>query len=172
MVDMPQHAHHQDKHDAHRRLVERLRQQARDVHRLASGLEEQQIAQRTVPEKWSVKELVCHLRRVQNVFEERMEAMLAEDNPALASYEPEGDSEFDKLAAEPGERALAGFLEDRERFLARLEELTPAQWHRAGRHPAFPNYDVHFQTEYLAHHEAHHIYQMFERRIPLGKMPH
>src|ERR1051326_409774 len=118
---MTQHAHHQDKHEAHRRLVERLRQQAREVQRLASGLAEEQIARRTVPGKWAVKELVCHLRRVQQVFATRMEAMLAEENPALESYEPEGDAEFDKLAAEAGDRALAGFLEDREQFVARLE---------------------------------------------------
>jgi hypothetical protein len=40
--------------------------------------------------------------------------------------------------------------------------------HRAGRHPEFDHYDVHFQVEYM----AHHIYQMFQRRAPFGQMPH
>ena len=31
-----------------------------------------------------------------------------------------------------------------------------------------PVYDVHFCMEYMGHHEAHHIFQMFERRAALG----
>lgn len=163
---------HTDKHDAHRRLVARLRQQAEDVRRLASELDEESLARRTSPEKWSLKELVCHLGRTQQVFEGRVEAMLAEDNPAIVSYEPEGEEEFDAMVAQPASRSLAAFLEGRARLAARLEALSAAEWHRKGRHPEFPHYDVHFQVEYMAYHEAHHIYQMFQRRIPLGKMPH
>ena len=33
--------------------------------------------------------------------------------------------------------------------------------------PQYGGYDVHFCVEYLAHHEAHHIYQMLQRRSPL-----
>ena len=54
----------------------------------------------------------------------------------------------------------------------RFHPLTPAEWHRKARHPQFPHYDLHFQVEYMAHHEAHHIYQLFQRRVPFGKLPH
>ncbi|HET9320663.1 MAG TPA: hypothetical protein VFO27_12840, partial [Bryobacteraceae bacterium] len=62
---MPEHHTHSDKHEAHRRLIARLRQQADDVRRIAAGLDEVSLAKRTIPEKWSLKELVCHLHRVQ-----------------------------------------------------------------------------------------------------------
>lgn len=161
-----------DKHEAHRRLVARLRQQADDVRRLVSGLEEAPLAQRLKPAQWSLKELVCHLWRVQQVFEGRIEAMLGGENPAITSYNPEGDAEFAGLAAQPADASVAGFLEARSRLAERLETLTPSDWHRPGRHPDFPHYDVHFQVEYMVHHEAHHIYQMYQRRAPLGKLPH
>ena len=77
-----------------------------------------------------------------------------------------------RCSQKPGADTLAAFLAHRERFKDRLEKLSPAEWHRSGQHPQFPHYDVHFQVEYMAHHEAHHIYQMFQRRLPLGKMPH
>ncbi len=168
---MPAHAP-TDKHATHRRIIARLRQQAEDVQRIVSGLNEEQLAKRTVPDKWSLKELVCHLWRTQQVFDGRVNAMLGQDNPAITPYEPEGDTEFDRLVARPAADSLAGFLADRERLAARLDGLGPEQWHRAGRHPEFSHYDVHFQVEYMAHHEAHHIYQMFQQRVPLGKMPH
>jgi hypothetical protein len=163
---------HRDKHEAHRRLVARLRQLAEDVGRLASGLGEHSLARRIIPDKWSLKELVCHLWRVQQVFEARVEAVLTSDNPSILKYDPEGDVEFEKMVTRPAAELLASFASDRGRFLTRLEKLSPAEWHRSGRHPEFGQYDVHFQVEYMAHHEAHHVYQMFQRRIPLGKLPH
>lgn len=163
---------HHDKDETHRRILARLREQASDVKRLASGLDEAALATRTVPGKWSLKELICHLWRVQQIFEGRIDRALREDNPLLENYEPEGDPEFDRLVALPAAQSLAGFLADRERLLVRLEPLSPADWHRPGRHPEFPYYDIHFQVEYMAHHEAHHIYQMYQRRAPLGKVPH
>lgn len=158
---------HADKHEAHRQLVARLRQQAGDVRRLTSGLEEAPLARRLKPEQWSLQELVCHLWRVQQIFEERIDRMLTEESPAITTYNPEGDAEFGALVAQPAAVSLAGFLEARTRLAERLETLTPADWHRPGRHPDFPHYDVHFQVEYMVHHEAHHIYQMYQRRAVL-----
>jgi hypothetical protein len=157
---------------AHERIVERLRSQADDVRRLTSGLDEKALSTRTVPEKWSVKEILCHLWRIQEVFDKRLDALLTKEKPEIVSYEPEGDSEFPKLTALSARRAHAAFQKGRTRLLARLEKLQPGQWHRAGRHVEFPHYDVHFAMEYMAHHEAHHIYQMFQRRAPLAKVPH
>ena len=169
---MPEHHTHSDKHEAHRRLIARLRQQADDVRRIAAGLDEASLAKRTIPEKWSLKELVCHLHRVQQVFEGRIASMLAQDNPAITVYSPDDDAAFEKMLSRPAKDALAAFLEDRERLAAQWEELSPGEWHRPGRHPEYPHYDVHFQVEYMVHHEAHHIYQMFQRRTPFGKMQH
>jgi hypothetical protein len=156
---------------AHARLVQRLRDQAGDVRRLVVGLDEESLSKRTIPEKWSLKELVCHVLRVQRVFSERLETMLAQENPSLTSYQPEGDAVFEKMAGRPAEETVATYLAERERHLERLEDLAPAEWHRNAQHPDFPYYDIHFQTDYLALHEAHHIYQMLQRRTPFGPIP-
>ncbi len=168
---MAEHGH-SDKHAVHRQLIGRLRQQAADVRRLTSDLDEDRLKQRTVPEKWSLHELVCHLWRIQDVFDGRLKAMLSTDNPSITSYDPDRDGEFGGLVAQPASKALGEFHASRERFVEALEALTPAEWHRPGKHPEFKAFDVHFLVEYMAHHEAHHIYQMFQRRIPFGKVPH
>ena len=161
-----------DKHQAHLRLAARLRETAADVERLTGGLDEDGLARRVEPGKWSLKELVCHLLRVQQVFEGRIDAMLAAEGAALMPYEPDGDAEFDRLAARPASEARNAFLDARAKFLTRLEKLSPEQWHRSGRHPEYPHYDVHFAVEYLLHHEGHHLYQIYQRRVLLGKIPH
>jgi hypothetical protein len=161
-----------DKHAVHARIVERLRGNAEDVTRMVAGLSEPDLARRTVADKWSVKEVLCHLDRIHEVFDARVTAMLEKENPQIASYEPDGDADFDARVRRPTADTLASFLIRRERLIARLEELRPADWHRPGQHPEYPNYDVHFCVEYLGHHEAHHLYQMFQRRAPLGVLPH
>ena len=173
MPDREQHLHtHTYRHAVHLKLVDRLRRQAAEVKRLTMGLDESALATPTVPGKWSLKELVCHLRRMEEIFGGRFNRMLTEDNPPVEPYTPDGDEAFAKLTQQTTDEVLEDYLREREALCRRLEALPPADWHRKGRHPEFEHYDVHFQTEYIAHHEAHHIYQLFQRRVPLGKLPH
>lgn len=165
-------SHDHGRHAVHLALVEKLRKQAAEVQRLTAGLEESALATPTVAGKWSLKELVCHLRRMEDVFADRFQRVLTEDNPAITSYHPDGDEEFIELTRRSTATTLGEYLDRREALCRRLEGLSPGEWHRKGRHPDFAQYDVHFQVEYMAHHEAHHIYQIFERRAPLGKLPH
>lgn len=177
---MAQHDHHHnrdagshEKHVVHLALVERLRRQAAEVRRLTAGLDEATLATPTVAGKWSLKELVCHFDRMEHIFAERFRRMLNEDTPSIVPYDnPDADDEFVKLTKQATDEVLADYLREREALCRRLESLHPAEWHRKGRHPEFAHYDVHFQVEYMAHHEAHHIYQLFQRRVPLGKLPH
>ncbi|HEX8984771.1 MAG TPA: DinB family protein [Bryobacteraceae bacterium] len=157
--------------DLHTRLAARLRDQAGDIRRLTSDLDEETLASRPVPERWSLKELVCHLWRVQEVFEMRIEAMLTETKPMIAPYVPNGDPEFDEKMKSTCAELVEAFLAEREQLLALLVSLPASDWRHQGVHPEFPEYDVQFAVEYLGHHEAHHIYQMFQRR-PVHPKPH
>jgi len=171
---MADHDHkHRDRHAVHLALVQRLRAQAADVRRLTQGLDDVTLATRSMPGKWSLKELVCHCRRMETIFGDRFRGMLGSENTAITPYnDPDGDEIFVALTQRPTEDVLAEYLAERETLCRALETLTPEQWHRKAAHPEFPHYDVHFQVEYMAHHEAHHIYQLFQRRVPFGKLPH
>jgi hypothetical protein len=157
--------------EAHRRLLDRLRYQALDVNRLAGGLHENHLSKRLFVDRWSLKELLCHISRVQQVFlNDRLDAVLAQDNPDLVAYEPEHDPKFHEQLARPGADLLADYLAERERLIGSLTALSKEQWHRPGRHPVYPESDVCSLAEYFVHHEAHHIYQMFQRRALMGRV--
>ena len=160
------------KHAVHLALVARLRAQADDVRRLTAGLDEASLATRSVPDKWSLKELVCHFHRMETVFADRFSRMLGEENVVIVPYSPDGDETFVELNERPTSEVLSEYLMGRETLCRRLETLSPAEWHRQAAHPEFPHFDVHFQAEFMAHHEAHHIFQLFTRRVPFGKLPH
>jgi DinB superfamily len=161
-----------DKHAVHLVLVQRLRAQAAEVRRLAAGLDESALATRSVPGKWSMHELICHFRRMESIFGERFSRVLTEEATIVPYDNPDGDEAFIALTRRPASEVLAEYLAEREALCRKLEELSPFEWHRKAKHPQFPHYDVHFQVEYMAHHEAHHIYQLFQRRVPFGKLPH
>lgn len=148
----------------HTRLAGRLRDQANDIRRLTAGLDEEALARHPIPEKWSLKELVAHLWRVQEIFESRIEAMLTRTKPAMTPYGPAGDPEFEAKLNSTCEDLLAGFFGDREELASLLDSLSPADWRHRGMHPEYRHYDVRFAVEYLVCHEAHHIYQMLQRR--------
>ena len=156
----------------HLALVQRLRVQAAEVQRLAAGLDESTLATRGVPGKWSMKELICHFRRMESVFGERFNRMLTEETTIVPYDNPDADEVFLAMTERPTAEVLAEYLDEREALCRKLEALTPVEWHRKATHPQFPHYDLHFQVEYMAHHEAHHIYQLFQRRVPFGKLPH
>jgi hypothetical protein len=150
-----------------RALVARLRQLGDDVRRLTAGFDDAALRSRIAPGTWSLVELACHLWVVQQLFEGRIDAMLDRDKPAFESYAPENDAAFAAMIASAGGEQVRRFLAERDRFAARLDGLAPAQWRRTGQHPTFGVFDVEFLVEYMAHHEAHHVYQMFMRRVPL-----
>ena len=162
----------EEKQQAHRRLLMRLEMQGHDVDRLTRGLSEEILSKRAIPDKWSLKELLCHMVITQAVFAERAATMLREEHTTLKSYDPEEDPEFDVAKTRPMGVLISQFWADRTRLVRLLEPLTPAEWHRTGEHPEFAHYDIHFLVEYMVYHEAHHLYQMLWRRKDQGKIPH
>jgi hypothetical protein len=132
-------------------IIARLRQLATDVRRLTAGFDDATLQRRAVAGQWSLIELVCHLSLVQQLFEQRIGAMLEHDRPAFQSYAPEDDPAFARLiASAPGREAVQTYLMERDRFVSRLEALDEGAWRRTGVHPTFGEFDIEFLVEYLA----------------------
>jgi hypothetical protein len=122
--------------ESRRALLARLRQHGQDIRSMTTALDDSALDRRFDPEKWSLKELVCHVWRVQQLFELRIDRMLESDVPAFASYTPDGDQTFQTLVASyRGAESVQAFLVDRERFAGRLGQLSALEWWRQGRHP-------------------------------------
>ncbi len=103
-----------DKHAVHLALVQRLRAQAAEVQRLAAGLNEETLATRGVPGKWSMKELICHCRRMESIFGERLNRMLTEETTIVPYDNPDADEVFVALTNQPTADVLAEYLGERE----------------------------------------------------------
>ncbi len=114
------------------------------------------------PEKWSLHEHACHLAAAQDLFEERLERMLTEDNPLIRPYLPHEDDAPDLLLAMDLDTALGRLEAGRKRLVERLRGLTPAQWRRPARHAEYVRYTVYVMFRHLALHDGLHLYRMEE----------
>ena len=77
------------------RLLINLQSLPNELEDLLQDLDEETLRWRPIPNKWSIKEIMCHLRDMERLaYLARYRKMLAEDNPALPNVDQ------DKLAVE------------------------------------------------------------------------
>ncbi|HLC21127.1 MAG TPA: DinB family protein [Candidatus Methylomirabilis sp.] len=112
--------------------------------------------------KWSIHEHACHLAEVHPLFFQRLDLMLAQDNPAITSYDPGRDDPPDALLQTDLEDALRRFKEDRGRLVERLRRLRPEEWTRTARHGEYSSYSVFTMFRHLALHDFFHAYRIEE----------
>ena len=109
-------------------------------------------------ERFSPLGQVCHVRDIERLgYHVRIERMLTEDGPALASlesYELAARSGYDD--ADPRE-ALAAFRAARAATLRRLESITAEQLERRGTFAEYGPLTLRSLVHYLASHDHQHL---------------
>lgn len=113
------------------------------------------------PGEWSIHENACHLAEVHSLFFERLDVMLADENPLIRSYDPGRDDAEDALLQVDLGTAMHRFEYDR-RLVERLRRLRPTDWSRTARHDEYNAYSVFMMFRHLARHDFHHAYRIEE----------
>ncbi|PZA05919.1 MULTISPECIES: DinB family protein [unclassified Meiothermus] len=116
-----------------------------------------------IPEKWSARQNLAHLGRFHEVFLARLEQILAEDNPRLASRTPDNDPDLAAWMELPTPEIINRIRPLRLEILERLRDLPEEQWARSGVHPLFGPMDIGELLEHFLIHEGHHLYVALQR---------
>jgi phytoene dehydrogenase-like protein len=127
---------------------------------LAGVAPERAAAARGGDEGWSVVEVVCHLRDAEERAFERMRAMCDVDAPFLPAYDQDRWASERDYAAANLRDALAAFVALRNRHIAALEALAPADWERTGRHEEQGEITIAAHTVHVISHDAVHAAQI------------
>ena len=70
------------------RLLANLKSLPNELEDLLAGLDDQTLRWRPIPNKWSIKEIMCHLRDMERLaYLARYRRMLAEENPLLPNVD-------------------------------------------------------------------------------------
>ena len=141
---------------------DRLKNQHEVVEVLISGMSEEELRLRPIPEKWSVKENIAHLTCYQPRVIARTNKILAEDNPFFEAYIPEEDIDFPKYLSMSMEKLIAHQREKRAEIINLISNLSNDQLKRTGSHSKFGEMNIIEWTEFFLLHEAHHLHTIFK----------
>lgn len=114
--------------------------------------------------EWNMHQLLAHILMAQELLSQRIDLMLTEDNPNLASRAVWAQKDQEALST--GD-VLERYLDLRQQLVERLKALPAADWWRKGWHDEFGAQTVLSQATYFARHEMSHMPQFAQIRQSL-----
>jgi hypothetical protein len=162
------------------RCLERMERTADDIGVAISGKTDESLSRRPAPAAWAAKEVVCHLRDIEELFLLRFRTMLAQAEPTflvLGEMPPDqaawGIVEGDALPLDPDRwaeerqylrndtgQALAALRLRRQETLALLGRLAPEQWGRGSVHVTLGRMTFADWVALIAAHDDKHLAQL------------
>jgi hypothetical protein len=112
------------------------------------------------PDGWSVLEVVCHLRDLEEIFNQRVGLILAGGNPTYPRLDVEAMARERRYADQDLRAAEAALRQQRRRFVGTLEGLTPEQWEMTGVHPVYGPQTIERLAFQTALHDVDHLDQI------------
>jgi DinB superfamily len=125
------------------------------------------LKRRPKPGKWSAHEHACHLAVIHPVLSARLDLMLTDPQPRIASYFPSADEEDGALLNVDLGESMERFSIDRRRLVERLRTLSADDWQRTARHDEYTHYSVFYHVP--APCAARHVPRLSHRRIAFEK---
>ena len=124
------------------------------------GVPRKLLTWRPAPGKWSIHEIVCHLRDVERFFVERYGKVANHDRPALRVFNQ------DELASAPNynedelRATLREFQDLRQETLTILSALAHQSWQRIGLHPKRGEFSIAAAAAHHVEHDTTHLNQL------------
>lgn len=146
-------------------LLPQFRGNLAALYGLLAEVKAHQWRQRPQPEEWSILQILCHLWTAETqVHQQRLRAILNEDNPFLAAGAPPGPDI--PHCHDDGYEIMRRFKICRYQTIALLSGLAAADWARPARHSIFGLTNLLEMAQFTAQHDRLHISQLCQT---LGK---
>ncbi len=117
------------------RIVWNLKSLPNELEDLLSGIDDDTFRWKPIPNKWSLKEIMCHLRDMEEMaYLNRYQRILAEDTPQLPNIDQDRLAYERDYINQDARAALEDFKRFRAETIRTLEAAPPDAWSRAGIH--------------------------------------
>lgn len=158
----------------------RLQRTPDDLERAIADTPDPELGRRPDARNWSAKEIVCHLRDVEELFQVRFHTILALDEPRILvvgaspndlepwriggpidhPLDPVRWAEERQYLRNDARGALAAFQRRRGEVLTLLRSLSQAEWQRGGVHLSRGRLTIADWVASLAAHDDNHLDQL------------
>jgi FMN phosphatase YigB (HAD superfamily) len=119
------------------------------------------------PGEWSLTEVLCHLRDVENeVNLPRLEKFKVEDNPFFPGIVTDPWAVERQYSLQDGSGALCEFAAARKQTLVDLNQLPAIDWDRETRHAIFGPTPLRELISFIATHDRSHLQQAYQLTKP------
>jgi len=149
-------------------LLANLRETPKTLASLLQKVSDEVIRRKPAPEKWSMLEIACHLRDVEQLFVERYAKMVNHDRPALRMMNQDELAVALKYNEDDPAAAIRDFRALRAETITLLSALASQSWHRIGLHPKRGEFTTADQVEIHVKHDANHLNQIRALRERFG----
>lgn len=137
----------------------------RRLEKLALAMSPRRAAAKPAPDKWSAKEIVCHLADCEVAYGFRYRKIISEPEPVLAPFDQEAWAKNLQYQVQPLKSALATFSALRNANVSLFRSLPPESWGKTGQHQQYGALTLGQIVTHLVQHDLNHIAQV-ERLAP------
>ncbi len=117
--------------------------------------------QRPALGQWSLTEVMCHLRDVeQEVHQARFQTLLQNNGDFIAGATPDDWAAERNYQAQNGRLALSDFVRARQRTADLLQNIDANMWQRSGNHAFFGQTTMHELLYLVVQHDRVHWQQI------------
>jgi hypothetical protein len=144
-------------------LVDRGAIASRTTHyagQLGAALERPGADRRPAPDTWSPVEYACHVRDVCEVFAERLQLMLTEDDPSFANWDQDATAIEKRYWAQRPAQVATELARSAAPIAAAFAAVGEDQWDRPGRRSNGSVFTVDTLARYFLHDLAHHVWDV------------
>lgn len=138
----------------------RMERTVNDYAAVVKNVSDAQLTKRPDPKNWSAKEVVCHVRDIEESFMMRFLSIMAMDDPKFLPVEPDRWAVERQYQRNDVQEALAALKTRREETLRFLRGLKPEQWERGGIHATRGRMTIKDFVELMAWHDDNHLDQL------------
>ncbi|NNF01681.1 MAG: DinB family protein [Bacteroidia bacterium] len=111
--------------------------------------------------KWTVREIICHLGAYQEHFSKRIDNILLQDNPKFDRYKADDDPNFSVWKEKVFADIISHYFAHREKLNNFLSTLNKDQLNRTANHPLYGDMKMTDWIQFFILHENHHIFSIF-----------
>jgi hypothetical protein len=138
----------------------RMERTADDFGAAIAGVPDAALSRRPDGKNWSAREVVCHIRDIEESFMARLQAIMLMDEPHFLPVEPDRWAEERQYQRNDAMEALEAFRTRRDESLKFLLGLRPGQWERGGIHATRGHMSVKDFVGLMVWHDDNHLDQL------------
>jgi hypothetical protein len=119
-----------------------------------------ELLRRAVGDRWSPLEYACHVRDVFALYDERLQRMLAEDNPTFANWDQDVTAAEARYNEQDPSTVSAQLEAAAAALAATFDTVSGASWERRGLRSDGAAFTVATFGRYMIHDPIHHLHDV------------